>query len=302
VPFGHIALPDSVNFSDELAPEGVPGDYVVSDDPYVNTDGDALEIPDLAVARIPTSDDAALLLTQLGENQPKPANTFSLVNEVRRSLADGPVSVINSITPVTLYYSPPTLTDAIPQTNQIDARFIYILLHGDGSKTDTWWGEIQQWTPLNPGDPLTEYTTVENDYSDSLQVAEAGAPGAIVNVGACFGAYTLDTPLEDTHKTRDNSLAMKFLAAGSRAFVADTYISISTDSEPGQLILARTGFEILMWSQVKLGASPVDAYLLAKQQMGQMVATQYASTSRQERLNGEENFLTVHEMIYFGRP
>src|SRR4051794_37400193 len=149
VPFGHVQLPDSVNYSDEMDP-GIPGDYVVSDDPYVNLDGDALVVPDIAAARIPTSDDAQLMLTQLGENQPQKATAFSLVNEVRRSVADGPLGVVNAITPVTLYYSPPTLTEQVPQTNEKTARLIYILLHGSGSVTDTWYGEIQKWTPLDP--------------------------------------------------------------------------------------------------------------------------------------------------------
>lgn len=302
VPMGHITLPDSVDYSSEISGEGIPGNYVVSDDPYVNTDGDKLETPDLAVARIPTSDDAQLLLTQLGDNQPKPVGAFSLVNEVRRSLADGPLTVVNAITPVTLYYSPPTVTAQIPQTNEANARFIYILLHGDGSKTDTWWGEIQKWTALTAGDPLSEYTHAEDNYSNGLTVPSAGAPGAIVNVGACFGAYTLDSPLGDTHKTRDNSLALKFLAAGSRTFIADTYISESSNVDPGDTPRARTGFEILLWQAVQGGASPIDAFFSAKSQYATMIKQLYASGDSKDALAGDTNFLALHEMTYLGRP
>ena len=302
VPMGHIQLPDSVNFSDEISGEGIPGDYVVSDDPYVNTNDDVNQIPDLAVARIPTSDDAQMMLTQLGNNQPKPVGAFSIVNEVRRSYADGPLSVVNALTPVTLYYSPPTLTNQIPQTNESSARFIYILLHGDGSETDTWWGEIQKWTPLNAADLTAEWTHAENDYSEGLTVPSAGDAGAIVNVGACFGAYTLDSPLGNTHKTRDTSLAMKFLASGSRTFIADTYISQSTNSDPGGSLEARTGFEILLWQAVQGGATPIDAFFAAKSQYGQMIEVQYASGDPDQALSGDANFLALHEMTYLGRP
>lgn len=302
VPFSHVRLPDSVNYSSEISAEGIPGDYVVSDDPYVNTNDDKLQVPDMPVARIPTSDDAQLMLTQLAETQPKPVGAFALVNEVRRAYADGPLSVINALTPVTLYYSPPTLTNQMPQTNQGTARFLYILLHGDGSKTDTWWGEIQKWTSRNAGDPLAEYRHEQDNYSNSMTVPSAGAPGAMVNVGACFGAYTLDSPLGNTHKTRANSIALKYLASGARTFIADTYISQSTNSDPGGRIEARTGFEILLWQAVQGGASPIDAFASAKRQYAQMIEQQYASGDPDKALSGDANFLTLHEMIYLGRP
>jgi Peptidase family C25 len=301
VPFGHVKLPDSVNYSDEMDP-GIPGDYVVSDDPYANLDGDPLQIPDLAVARIPTSDDAQLMLKQLGENQPAPAGAFSIVNEVRRSMADGPLGVVNDITPVTLYYSPPTLTGQVPQTNESRARFIYILLHGSGSVTDTWFGEIQKWTPIDASDPLTEYVHEENDYTHGLSVADAGDPGAFIDVGACFGAYTLDSVVGDTHKTRDNSLALAFLADGARAFVADTYISESYNVDPGETPVARTGWEILLWQAIQGGATPIDAFFSAKAQYGEQIKALYASGSSDDSLTADTNFLALHEMAYLGRP
>jgi hypothetical protein len=306
VAMSHVDLPDSVDFTDLMQGEGIAGDYVVSDDAYTDLDGDALGIPDLAVARIPTSDNAALMLTQLGEVQPKPSTTFSMVNEVRRSLADGPLGVINSISPVTLYYSPPTLTDQVPQTNQSTARFVYILLHGSGSDTTTWSGEIQQWTALDPGNPLSQYALEERGYTDSLSAPEAGAPGAIVNVGACFGAYTLDSARGDTHKTVENSLALKFLASGSRAFIADTHVSISSNSDPGGPLNTRTGFEVMLWQYIKAGQTPIDAFFNAKREMGAVVARQYADGNgdgfADAPLSGDTNYLTVHEMVYMGRP
>jgi hypothetical protein len=301
VPFGHVKLPDSVNYSDQMDP-GIPGNYVVSDDPYVNLDGDPLVIPDIAAARIPTSDDAQLILKQLGENQPAKAGAFSLVNEVRRSVADGPLGIVNSITPVTLYYSPPTLTEQVPQTNEKSARLIYILLHGSGSLTDTWYGEIQKWTPLDASNPLSEYEHEENDYTHGLSVPSAGAPGAFVDVGACFGAYTLDSVVGDTHKTRDNSLALAFLASGVRAFIADTYISESYNVDPGEVPIARTGWEILLWQGIKNGATPIDAYFAAKQSYGQLIQQEYASGDSDQSLHGDTNFLALHEMVYLGRP
>jgi hypothetical protein len=194
----------------------------------------------------------------------------------------------------------------VPETNQTAARFVYVLLHGSGSKTDTWFGDIQAWRPLNPADPLTQYITVDHGYSEGITVASAGAPGAIVNIGACFGAYTLDSPYGNTHKTPENSLALKYLASGSRAFIADTHISISTNSEPGGLIRARTGFEILLWQEIRAGATPIDAFLRAKQLMAGLITAQYADGDgdgfADDPLEGDLNYLTIHEMVYLGRP
>jgi hypothetical protein len=302
VGFPQVALPDSVNYTFELW-DRTPGDYVVTDDVYVNLDGDEHQIPDMPVARIPSSDDAALLLTQLGENQPQPSTAFAFVNEAFRGVTEGQLEVINSITPLTLYYSPPTMDDKVPQTNQKTARFIYILLHGIGSFTEKWSGEIQKWTPLDPNDPLTQYTVEEKGFPASLTTATAGAPGAVVNTGACFGGYTLDTVMGSTHKTRDNSLALDFLATGSRSFVGSTYTSVlGPFTEVGDPPEMATGFEILFWQGIKAGQTPIDAFFSAKAEYGRLVVERYAIGTPNAALQADQTFLALHEMQYYGRP
>ena len=84
--------------------------------------------------------------------------------------------------------------------------------------------------------------------------------------------------------------------------MADTYISESTNSEPGGEIAARTGFEVLMWQAVQQGMTPINAYFSAKSQYGQMMTTQYAAGTAGGALEGDHTFLALHEMTYFGRP
>ena len=50
----------------------------------------------------------------------------------------------------------------------------------------------------------------------------------VVQIGACYGAWTLDTIQEPVHKTADNNLALHYLKGGSRAYIADTHLSYST--------------------------------------------------------------------------
>ncbi len=173
-----------------------------------------------------------------------------------------------------------------------------------GSQTDTWYGEIQKWTPHRPrAIPLSEYDHEENDYTNGLTVPSAGAPGAIVQVGACFGAYTLDSPFGNTHKTRDNSLAMKFLAAGSRAFIADTYISESTNAIRARHSRRAPAARSSSGRPCKDGATPIDAFFSRQvRSTAQMIQQQYAAGDPNQSLSGDTNFLALHEMVYLGRP
>jgi hypothetical protein len=305
VPMAHIELLKDVQFA-AAAEFDLPVNYVVSDDPYVDLDGDHDQVPDMAVARIPNSDDAQLLLTQLADVTSQPSSGFALLNASRRFAADGPLGVINGITPVTLYFAPPTLAAEIPGTNQASARYVYVLGHGIGTSTDAWNGEIPAWQPLDPTNLDGEYVVTEDQQPPEITVAQAGAPGAVVDVGSCYGAYTLDTTQEFVHKTAQNSLALKYLKTGSRAFIGDTYLSSSTPSHPGGKLWFRTGFEVLLWQGIAGGACPIDAFFSAKQQLARLMAEALADKNgdgkADDAATGDGDFLALHEMIYLGRP
>ena len=70
VPYFRVENPLGEEERASLADWQLPNDWVATDNYYTDLDADEYGVPDLPVARIPSSDDAALLLKQLGENQP----------------------------------------------------------------------------------------------------------------------------------------------------------------------------------------------------------------------------------------
>ena len=78
-----------------------------TDNLYTDLDADPYGVPDLPVARIPSSDDADLLLTQLGDIVPPDGGGFALINQERKSQAGVVLSAISSTVQVRLQYAPP---------------------------------------------------------------------------------------------------------------------------------------------------------------------------------------------------
>ena len=60
---------------------------------------------------------------------------------------------------------------------------------------------------------------------DAVSIENNPGNRGLVNIGACYGAWTLDTIQEPVHKTAENNLALHYLKSGARAFVADTHLS-----------------------------------------------------------------------------
>ena len=83
-----------IMFTKHLEGWDLPADWLPSDDPYADMDADEHGIPDLAVARIPSSEDAFLLLTQLGDLTPPDGGAVALVNYERKSHAGLIVGII----------------------------------------------------------------------------------------------------------------------------------------------------------------------------------------------------------------
>jgi hypothetical protein len=301
VPFFH--LPNPLESEEAAGLEGtrLPADWYPSDDPYVDLDGDEFGVPDLAVARIPSSEDAELLLTQLGELLPPDGHAYALINQERRTQAVPVVSAINSKIAVQLDYAPPTDTGAFAAGPAGDARYLYVLLHGIGVATDSWSANLETWSPQDPADRYVGEWRVDTARAHLDAVSIVNNPGSrgLVNIGACYGAWTLDTVLEPQHKTADNNLALHYLKSGARAFVADTHISWTVLQDELDIPLGRTGFERVFWRSIGEGMTAIDAFHQAKLELGASIHTLVAQGEAQD---AALNLKSLHYMIYLGRP
>jgi hypothetical protein len=121
----------------------------------------------------------------------------------------------------------------------------------------------------------------------------------VVQIGACYGAWTLDTVQAPIHKTADNDLALHYLKSGTRAFIADTHISYSTVMGPTDTPRGRTGFELLFWHGIAQGHAPIDAFQSAKLGIAQAIDTLVAAGDIDA---AKVNLKTLHYMVYLGRP
>lgn len=301
VPFFHVANPLADEEEAILDGSELPADWLPSDDPYVDLDGDKWGIPDLGVTRIPSSEDAELLLTQLGDLLPPDGHAYALINQERRTQSAPLMSIIGSKVAVQLDYSPPLDDAAFAAGPAGSARYLYVLLHGIGVNTDSWSAGLEIWRPRDAAQRYIGEWTVETSRDDLHGVSIENNPGSrgLVNVGACYGAWTLDTILEPVHKTADNNLALHYLKSGTRAFIADTHISYTFLEEDLVIPLGRTGFERVFWRSIGEGMTIVDAFQQAKVEFGASIDLLVAQG---ETGAAGVNLKTLHYMIYLGRP
>lgn len=301
VPFFHVANPLADEEEAILRGTQLPADWLPSDDPYVDLDRDKHGIPDLGVARIPSSDDAELLLTQLSDLVPPDGHAYALINQERRTQSAPLMSIIGSKTAIQLEYAPPVDAAAFAAGPAGTARYLYVLLHGIGIFTNEWSAGLEIWQPRDAAQRYVGEWTVETSDESLAGVSIENNPGShgLVNVGACYGAWTLDTTYNSEHKTAENNLALHYLKSGSRAFVADTHISYTYLEEDPTLLLGRTGFERVFWRSIGEGKPIIDAFQQAKIEIGAAI----------DRLEAEgdagaaaTNLKTLHYMIYLGRP
>jgi Peptidase family C25 len=301
VPYWKVENPLADSEAPILADWELPSDWIPSDNYYTDLDGDPYGVPDLAVARIPSSDDADLLLTQLGENQPPDGAGYALINQERRSQAGVTAAAMGLVAQTRLRYVPPLEPqDFAADPDATNARYLYVLLHGIGVTTNEWSANTVAWGAYNQSDPLAgEWAIYEDEQAPGVTVETNPTNGGVVQIGACYGAWTLDTVQEPRHKTADNNLALHYLKNGTRAYIADTHISYSAALGPNDIARNRTGFELLLWQAIADGMTPIDAFQAAKTGMG-------ASIDALVQANDIDNALvslkTLHYMVYLGRP
>ena len=301
VPYYHVQNPVGDSEASALADWQLPADWVASDNYYTDLDADKYGTPDLAVARIPSSDDADLLLTQLGDIVPPDGGGFALINQERKSQAGLIAGTMAEIVQTRLEYTPPvTGTEFGANTDARNARYLYVLLHGIGVATNTWEANTVAWAPISTSDPLgAEWTVYDAATTPGVDVAANPGSHGVVQIGACYGAWTLDTIQEPVHKTADNDLALHYLKSGTRAYVADTHISYTTRMTADSTPSGRTGFEFLFWSGIASGQTPIDAFQAAKVGMAKAIDELVAAGDID---SAKITLKTLHYMVYLGRP
>ncbi len=301
VPYIHVANPLADSEAEALKDWELPADWVPSDNLYTDLDGDRYGTPDLAVARIPSSDDAGLLLTQLSDIVPPDGSGFALINQERKSQAGLIVNQIGSMAEVQLEYSPPVQGASFGgNQNAANARYLYVLLHGIGVTTNAWAANTVAWQPGDQNSPLdAEWTVSDSSQIDAVTADSNPTSHGVVQIGACYGAWTLDTVQAPQHKTADNNLALHYLRSGTRAYVADTHLSYSVPMAPGDTPTGRTGFELLFWKAIASGMTPIDAFQAAKAGTAQAIDVLVAAGDIDA---AKINLKTLHYMVYLGRP
>jgi len=301
VPYFHVENTMADTEAEDLAGWQLPSDWLPTDNYYTDMDADKWGVPDLPVARIPSSDDAELLLTQLGENQPPDGGGFALINQQRKGQALTVLNAVADLGQVRLQYTPPTTPDQFGANPDAEnARYLYVLLHGIGVLTNAWSGDTVAWFPSSQDKPLeAEWLVAPYSQEDGVTVEADPTSRGVVQIGACYGAWTLDTVQEPQHKTADNNLALHYLKGGTRAYVADTHISYSTVMLPTDTPRGRTGFEVLFWRAVANGMTPIDAFQSAKVDIAAAI-DQHITDGNIDA--AKITLKTLHYMVYLGRP
>ena len=232
-------------------------DTLYTDDVYGDFDHDAEVVIDVPIARIPDGNDLGLVLTQLSGTALPASGGFSLANN-KRPVAGTVANIFGAST----LWSAPTVHSDI-QASAVGVRHDYFMLHGAKNDTSTWWGE-----------------GTSPKYPAAFKVHQASSRG-IVLTGACYGAYVLG-------KTPDNSIALRFLKSGVRAFVGCTGIHYSVlGTEPndnGQL------FHKIFWSKVVAGQTPLQAFYETKRE--------YLAQTAQRPVNRK----IEHQFVFYGAP
>lgn len=221
--------------------------YIVwSDAVYADTDDDGLA--ELPVSRIPDGKSAQLLVAALNAPAHRQLGHRHGVRNAHRSFAD---KIYQHLTgPAAMIESHPH-PDGAP-AYEVCGDHIYLMLHGDYEDATRFWGE------------LSDQSAVEALHIDQIRLD----PGAIVFTGCCWGALPVlelatspgwATP---TPRTAADSIALRCLSQGARAFVGCTGLhyspqGASVDTVSGPL---HEGF----WRRVIDGQAPAQALFEAR--------------------------------------
>lgn len=248
VPFA--VLPNPVNWE---FPDPPYRDTLYTDDVYADFTGD--EVIDVPIARIPDGSSLDLLIKQLeGKCTPKPG-AYGLGNRLRPYA--GPImDIFDDAGDV--YWSYPMTSDDF-SSSDVDVEHVYFILHGDKTETSIWTGE--------------EYI-----YPEAFAASLANSQGVILS-GACYGAYIIG-------KAPANSICLRFLRSGAKAFVGCTGIHYSTWGTATHY--AGPLFHRLFFEHLMTGKTPSEAFFRAKRDYAPE-----ADTAVEQKI--------LHEFVFYGR-
>jgi hypothetical protein len=300
VPF-HL-LPNPTDDADTQVP---------SDNPYASVD-DNYFIPEWPVGRLPggTNRDAGILMqylrkmiaTHSEQIAPKPwwqrINVFSPIwNSMQRAFpfakgvmnnrqAFGYTAAVWSqastevFRPIgdsqSMLSSPPVKTGGLIGSGLFPAKLGYFNLHGVPD-TAEWYGqpnsdELQN----NPEYPVAVTPT-------DIVSSESTPP--VIFSEACYGAYI-------DHKNENESISLKFIAEGTKAFVGSTCVAYGSVTTP---LIAADNLGQYFWKNVKDGQNAGEALRTAKIHLAQEMSR------KQGYLDGEDQ-KTLISFVLFGDP
>lgn len=236
----------------ELPNNANDGDTLYTDDVYADFTGD--EVIDVPIARIPDGKSLDLLIKQLdGISTPKPG-VYGLANSLRQ-YAEPIMEIFDDAADV--YWSLPMTSDDF-SIGDVDVEHVYFILHGSKSDTSIWWGD--------PTLPIA--------FETNLAVCHG-----ILLAGCCYGAYIIN-------KTPVDSICLRFLRSGIKAFIGCTGIHYSTSftqTDDYGPLFHKLFFEFLM-----AGNKPSKAFLKTKRAYAELADS-----------NIEDKIL--HEFVFYGR-
>ena len=242
------------------------GDVIWGDDFYGDIDSDNLWLPDVDLGRIPdapsiiTNPDSSLYAVNAASGPLRTEKLVSVANYERPTAADL-VAVANPVAEGRNYFkSRPYDHRSLPTNFYRDAN-LYLILHGSAHNG---WG-LSGEAPTQPWP--TAFTV------DEVQ------PTEVVFCGACYGAITQG-------RTASDSIAIAFLAKGTRAFMAHTG---SSYSENRWLDGGEAFFWKLFLLECRKGVSTATAFRKAK--------AEYAGRTFQ---SSEKKNLV--QLVYYGLP
>ena len=227
----------------------LPTDWLPSDNFYTDLDGDPYDVPDLPVARIPSSDDADLLLTQLGET----------VAARRRRLRAREPGATEPGRRCGHRRSIPGMQVGPPTARRVDAErfnerrrerpYLYVLLHGIGVLTDAWSANTVVWD-ATPDKPLTTsgWSTSANQL-DAVTSETTRAAGASSRSGPATARGPW-TPCRARPQDRRQQPRAALPQVAARGRSSPTRTSRTASDAAANTPTGRTGFESVFWKGI----------------------------------------------------
>jgi hypothetical protein len=313
-----VGGPDVVPFHELANPTEDADATVASDNPYAVLDSNYF-IPEWPVGRIPgeKGQDAGLLLEQIRNIRnyhglfasPKTINLtqvfsgiFDLFQKLfgnQANLNTGEIttsstspssslgitasvwrrsslSVFKPIGDSTdMFISPPETSGSINTDKVASSQLGYFNLHGL-TDSPNWYGQRE----------TTDTTTTEYPIAISPKdLAKNDSGPQVIYSESCYGAYIFD-------KSEDESMALKFISLGAKAFVGSTTIAYGSVNTPliGADLL---GFQF--WKSLREGFTAGEALMQAKVEMVREL------NKRQGFLDGDDQ-KTLISFVLYGDP